>query len=97
MAGTPLSEPLALRRLATRTSMDNKTVTLSWVRVGEPDGEIVISRDGAEVARLPGTATEYADTGFTARRQRHARHGGLCQTRGAVAVAAHGSDDAVPV
>ncbi|KAG1389663.1 hypothetical protein G6F59_015470 [Rhizopus arrhizus] len=32
-----------------------------------------------------------------ARRQRHARHGGLCQTRGAVAVAAHGSDDAVPV
>lgn len=65
MAGTPLSEPLALRRLATRTSMDNKTVTLSWVRVGEPDGEIVVSRDGAEVARLPGTATEYADTGFT--------------------------------
>lgn len=65
MAGTPLSQPLALRRVATRTSMDNKTVTLSWVRVGEPDGEIVVSRDGAEVARLPGTATEYADTGFS--------------------------------
>jgi len=65
MAGTSLSEPLALRRVQARTSMDNKTVTLSWVRVGEPDGDIVVSRDGVEVARLPGTATDYADTGFT--------------------------------
>lgn len=65
MAGTSLTGPLALRRLATRTSMDNKSVTLSWVRVGEPDGDIVVSRDGAEVARLPGTATEYVDTGFS--------------------------------
>lgn len=65
MAGTPLSEPLALRRLAARTSMDNKTVSLSWVRVGEPSDEIVVSRDGAEVARLPATATDYEDTGFT--------------------------------
>ncbi|MHC3907884.1 LamG-like jellyroll fold domain-containing protein [Achromobacter marplatensis] len=65
MAGTPLSEPLALRRLAARTSMDNKTVTLSWVRVGAAGDEIVVSRDGAEVARLPAAATEYADTGFT--------------------------------
>ncbi|MEN4920339.1 alkaline phosphatase family protein [Achromobacter spanius] len=65
MAGTSLSEPLALRRVATRTSMDNKSVTVTWVRVGEPDGDIVVSRDGAEVARLPGTATEYVDTGFT--------------------------------
>ncbi|MGE8569788.1 MAG: alkaline phosphatase family protein [Achromobacter sp.] len=65
MAGTPLSEPLALRRLSARTSMDNKTVTLSWVRVGEPEGDIVVSRDGVEVARLPGTDTGYADTGFT--------------------------------
>lgn len=65
MAGTPLSELLALRRLAARTSMDNKTVSLSWVRVGEPSDEIVVSRDGAEVARLPATATDYEDTGFT--------------------------------
>ncbi|MNS83634.1 hypothetical protein D3C72_1174290 [compost metagenome] len=65
MAGTSLSEPLALRRVATRTSMDNKSVTVSWVRVGEPDGDIVVSRDGVEVARLPGTAAEYVDTGFT--------------------------------
>lgn len=65
MAGTALSEPLALRRVATRTSMDNKSVTVSWVRVGEPAGDIVVSRDGKEVARLPGTATEYVDTGFT--------------------------------
>ena len=65
MAGTPLSEPLALRRLSARTSMDNKTVTLSWVRVGEPVGDIIVSRDGVEVARLPGTDTGYADTGFT--------------------------------
>ena len=64
MAGTALSEPLALRRVATRTSMDNKSVTVSWVRVGEPDGDIVVSRDGTEVARVPGTATEYVDTGF---------------------------------
>lgn len=64
MAGTALSESLALRRVAARTSMDNKTVTLTWVRVGEPEGDIVVSRDGAEVARLPGTATEYADTGY---------------------------------
>jgi hypothetical protein len=65
MAGTSLTGTLALRRVAPRTSMDNKSVTLSWVRVGEPDGEIVVSRDGVEVARLPGTATEYVDTGFT--------------------------------
>ncbi|WP_245636409.1 LamG-like jellyroll fold domain-containing protein [Achromobacter kerstersii] len=65
MAGTSLSETLAVRRVQARTSMDNKTVTLSWVRVGEPDGDIVVSRDGVEVARLPGTATDYADTGFT--------------------------------
>lgn len=65
MAGTSLAEPLALRRLSARTSMDNKTVTLNWVRVGEPDGDIVVSRDGTEVARVPGTAAEYTDTGFT--------------------------------
>lgn len=65
MAGTSLTEPLALRRVSTRTSMDNKSVTLAWVRVGEPDGEIAVSRDGVEVARLPGTATEYVDTGFS--------------------------------
>ncbi|WP_313619859.1 alkaline phosphatase family protein [Achromobacter sp.] len=65
MAGTSLREPLALRRVTTRTSMDNKSVTVSWVRVGEPAGDIVVSRDGVEVARLPGTATEYVDTGFT--------------------------------
>ncbi|WP_224777002.1 alkaline phosphatase family protein [Achromobacter insolitus] len=65
MAGTALSEPLALRRVATRTAMDNKSVTVSWVRVGEPAGDIVVSRDGKEIARLPGTATEYVDTSFT--------------------------------
>ncbi|WP_254598694.1 alkaline phosphatase family protein [Achromobacter piechaudii] len=65
MAGTPLSETLALRRLSARTSMDNKTVTLSWVRVGEPEGDIVVSRDGVEVARLAGTEASYADSGFT--------------------------------
>lgn len=65
MAGTPLSEALALRRLSARTSMDNKSVTLSWVRVGEPDGQIVVSRDGVEVARLPGTDAAYTDSGFT--------------------------------
>lgn len=65
MAGTPLSEALALRRLSARTSMDNKSVTLSWVRVGEPDGQIVVSRDGVEVARLPGTDATYTDSGFT--------------------------------
>ncbi|MGV2904286.1 nucleotide pyrophosphatase, partial [Achromobacter sp. AGC25] len=53
------------RGRAARTSMDNKTVSLSWVRVGEPSDEIVVSRDGAEVARLPATATDYEDTGFT--------------------------------
>lgn len=65
MAGTPLTEPLAVRRLATRSAMDNKSVSLSWVRVGEPDGEIVIRRDGAEVARVAGTASAYVDTGFS--------------------------------
>ncbi|CAB3631086.1 hypothetical protein LMG3431_01230 [Achromobacter pestifer] len=65
MAGTALSESLALRRVAARTSMDNKTVTLTWIRVGEPEGDIVVSRDGVEVARVPGTATEYADTGYS--------------------------------
>lgn len=64
LAGTALSEAVALRRGASRTSMDNKSVTLSWTRVGTPTGDIVISRDGKEIARLPGTATDYVDTGF---------------------------------
>ncbi|MGU9992433.1 nucleotide pyrophosphatase [Bordetella avium] len=62
MAGTPLGEARAVRRLSTRTAVDNKKVTLSWVRVGDPADEIVISRDGAEIARLPGTASEYVDS-----------------------------------
>ncbi|MCY1516064.1 hypothetical protein D9M68_506760 [compost metagenome] len=61
MAGTSLSGSLALRNASARTSMDNKSVTLNWVRVGEPTGDIVISRDGAEIARVPGTAAEYVD------------------------------------
>lgn len=65
MAGTALSEAVALRRGASRTSMDNKSVSLSWSRVGTPSGDIVISRDGKEIARLPGTATDYVDTAFT--------------------------------
>lgn len=64
MAGTSLSEPVALRRGASRTAMDNKSVSLSWSRVGTPSGDIVITRDGQEIARLPGTATDYVDTGF---------------------------------
>ncbi|WYX18849.1 hypothetical protein WJ973_23310 [Achromobacter xylosoxidans] len=65
MAGTSLFEAVALRRGASRTSMDNKSVSLSWSRVGTPTGEIVITRDAKEIARLPGTATDYVDTGFT--------------------------------
>ncbi|CAB3927365.1 hypothetical protein LMG26858_06005 [Achromobacter anxifer] len=65
MAGTTLSGKLALRYTAARTSTDNKSVTLSWVRVGEPAGDIVISRDGKEIARVSGTAAEYVDKGFT--------------------------------
>ncbi|WP_144655765.1 alkaline phosphatase family protein [Achromobacter dolens] len=65
LAGASLFEPVALRRATSRTSMDNKSVALSWTRVGTPTGEIVITRDGTEIARLPGTATDYADTGFT--------------------------------
>lgn len=65
MAGAALTESVALRRAASRTSMDNKSVSLSWTRVGEPSGEAVISRDGKEIARLPGTATDYVDSGFT--------------------------------
>lgn len=65
LAGASLFEPVALRRAASRTSMDNKSVSLNWTRVGTPSGEIVITRDGKEIARLPGTATDYVDTGFT--------------------------------
>ncbi len=65
MAGAALTESVALRRAASRTSMDNKTVSLSWTRVGVPVGDIVIARDGKELARLPGTATDYADTAFS--------------------------------
>ncbi|MFD4838280.1 alkaline phosphatase family protein [Achromobacter sp. NPDC058515] len=61
MAGASLFEPLALRRTAARTATDNRSVTLSWLRVGEPAGEIVVGRNGVEIARLPGTATEYID------------------------------------
>ncbi len=65
MAGTTLSGKLALRYTAARTSTDNKSVTLSWVRVGEPAGDIVINRDGKEIARVSGTTAEYVDKGFT--------------------------------
>lgn len=61
MAGASLSGSLALRNASARTSMDNKSVTLNWVRVGEPAGDIAISRDGVEIARVPGTAAEYVD------------------------------------
>jgi len=65
MAGTSLSGSLALRHTSARTSTDNKSVTLSWVRVGEPAGDIVVSRDGVEIARVPGTASEYVDKDFS--------------------------------
>ena len=65
MAGTSLAGALALRNASARTSMDNKSVALSWVRVGEPAGDVVISRDGAEIARVPGTDAGYVDKGFT--------------------------------
>ncbi|MGV8294740.1 alkaline phosphatase family protein, partial [Pseudomonas aeruginosa] len=65
LAGASLFEAVALRRASSRTSMDNKSVSLNWTRVGTPTGEIVITRDGKEIARLPGTATDYVDTGFT--------------------------------
>lgn len=65
MAGAALTESVALRRAASRTSMDNKSVSLNWTRVGIPTGDIVIARDGAEIARLPGTATDYVDTAFS--------------------------------
>ncbi|WP_447919317.1 alkaline phosphatase family protein [Achromobacter aegrifaciens] len=65
MAGSSLTGKLALRNTAARTSTDNKSVTLTWVRVGELAGEIVVSRDGVEIARLPGTAAEYVDRGYT--------------------------------
>ncbi|MCW0211554.1 MAG: alkaline phosphatase family protein [Achromobacter sp.] len=61
MAGASLDGSLALRNVSARTSTDNKSVTLRWVRVGEPAGDIAISRDGAEIARVPGTAAEYVD------------------------------------
>jgi hypothetical protein len=64
MAGTSLAGKLALRHTAARTSTDNKSVTLSWVRVGEPAGDIVVSRDGVEIARVAGTVGEYVDKGF---------------------------------
>ncbi|KCV01189.1 hypothetical protein L498_3142, partial [Bordetella holmesii CDC-H629-BH] len=62
MAGTSLAEPVAVRRLVTRTATDNKSVTLRWVRVGEPQGDVVISRDGVEIARVAGTTSEYVDS-----------------------------------
>jgi len=65
LAGAPLGGQTALRRALARTSMDNKTVALSWTRVGQPPREIAITRDGAEVARLPGTAGSYEDSGFS--------------------------------
>ena len=45
--------------------MDNKRVALSWVRLGDASGEITITRDGAKIATLPATATQYEDSGFT--------------------------------
>lgn len=61
MAGTSLSDTLVLRNLSARTAINNKSVTLSWARVGEPTGDTVIRRKGVEIARVPGTATEYVD------------------------------------
>lgn len=62
LAGTSLLKSLAVRRTTARTATDNKSVTLTWVRVGAPAEEVVVSRDGVEIARLPGTANEYVDT-----------------------------------
>ncbi|MCR2641607.1 hypothetical protein NSP00_23180, partial [Salmonella enterica] len=41
LAGASLFEAVALRRASSRTSMDNKSVSLNWTRVGTPTGEIV--------------------------------------------------------
>ncbi|WP_144634394.1 LamG-like jellyroll fold domain-containing protein [Bordetella genomosp. 13] len=65
MAGAVLTDAVAVRRLAAVTAADNGSVALSWSLVGEVPAQIVVLRDGAEVARLPGDATHYQDSGFT--------------------------------
>ena len=35
------------------------------MRLGDASGEITITRDGAKIATLPATATQYEDSGFT--------------------------------
>ncbi|WZB71035.1 hypothetical protein WJ968_02190 [Achromobacter xylosoxidans] len=65
LAGSTLSGAASVRRTSVRTSMDNKRVALSWVRLGDASGEITITRDGAKIATLPATATQYEDSGFT--------------------------------
>ncbi|SAI71386.1 lipoprotein [Bordetella ansorpii] len=65
MAGAVLTSAVAVRRLAAVTAADNTSVTLNWSLVGQAPDQVTVLRDGAEIARLPGDATQYQDTGFT--------------------------------
>ena len=75
MAGTSLSDTLVLRNLSARTAINNKSVTLSWTRVGEPTADAVIRRDGVEIDRVA-FGEHLPDFGAGAGRRREARHGG---------------------
>ncbi|SAI39487.1 lipoprotein [Bordetella ansorpii] len=65
MAGAALTHAVAVRRLAAVTAADNASVMLSWSLVGQAPAQVIVLRDGAEIARLPGDASQYQDTGFT--------------------------------
>lgn len=62
MAGAVLTDSVAVRRLAAVTAADNASVTLTWSLVGQAPAQVVVLRDGAEIARLPGDATRYQDS-----------------------------------
>ena len=111
LAGSTLSGAASVRRTSVRTSMDNKRVALSWVP-GDASGEITITRDGAKIATLPATATQYEDSGFTFTEEgthvlnygitlggvtSAARHGGVRQAAAAAGLAAHRPDHVLPV
>ena len=80
------------------------------MRLGDASGEITITRDGAKIATLPATATQYEDSGFTFTEEgthvlnygitlggvtSAARHGGVRQAA-AAGLAAHRPDHVLP-
>ena len=93
LAGSTLSGAASVRRTSVRTSMDNKRVALSWVRLGDASGEITITRDAPRSRRCPprrrSTRTAASPSPRHAcaqlrhhpgrRDQRAARHGGVRQ------------------